>query len=543
MKRGRLPPKVVREAIKCGPVPKLRHIDDICADPRTQGEEVIAFAALHLVIPTGMMRGQPLILDPFQQAFILAIFDNPASTRTAIFSIAARNGKTFLISVILLAYLIGPLAERNINIASGASSREQAGLCFHLMHKILLESPDCAGKWDAVVSGKRIVGINANAEYVALSADAKTGYGRDLKVILLDEAQTIVGPTSEFTDMLESRQGSHDDALFIIVSTQARSDADYLSMAIDNAIRTQEKTTVCHLYAAEKDCDLMDRKQWYVANPGLGKFRSIADLEKNMREATQIPEKEAKARNQYLNQRVAMDGLAFPPTLWKACAGEIDLEVFRQNPVIMGLDLSAKNDLTAAVMCAEDDNGDVHVLPLVFCPTSGIEERSRRDKAPYDLWVRQEKMVPIGGKTMDFDQIAEAIKEILDFHGITIAEVHYDRHSMDNFRAACTRQSTLQYLDEENWIGVVQSFKEMGVRLGSLSGIIVEGRLRHGGHPVLAMAASNAVAQSGREGISALAKHKSTQRIDPAVALVMAAWPFGEGRTAIEEWDVAAVIG
>jgi phage terminase large subunit-like protein len=517
------------------------------ADPRTKGEQVIAFAACHLVVPTGPKRGEPMILEDFQCAFILAIFDNPHDTKEAIFSIAARNGKTFLVAVILLAYLIGPLAEPNINVASGALSREQAALCFNLMHKILLESPDCKGLWDSVPSSKKIVGLTNNAEYVALSADAKTGYGRDLKVILLDESGQIVGPRSDFTDMLESRQGSHDDALFITCSTQGRSDADYLSLAIDNAQRTQDKQTVCHVYTADRIgadgkkvfVDLTDEKAWRQANPAVGIFRSLSDLEKQLSKADEIPAKEPAARNQYLNQRIAMEQLAISPSVWKGCEGTIDLEVFRGNRVSMGLDLSARNDLTAAVLCAEDDDGVVHTLPFVFCPTSGIEERARRDRAPYDLWVRDEDMLPIGGKTMDFDQIADSLNSELANLNIVVAEIHYDKAMITHFQSACERVGVFQ---ECEWIGVPQFFKDMGMRLASLTGIMAEGKLRHGGHPVLAMSASVAVAKVGREGVTSLAKNLSTQRIDPLVALVMAAWPFGDGREHVAETDVSAWV-
>lgn len=120
---GRLPPMVVRNAIRCGPVPRLRPIKSMCTNPKTMGEQVIAFAALHLIVPNGMKRGQPLVLESFQQAFILTLFDNPKHTREAILSAGARNGKTFVIAVILLAYLIGPLVEPNISVASGTVSR------------------------------------------------------------------------------------------------------------------------------------------------------------------------------------------------------------------------------------------------------------------------------------------------------------------------------------------------------------------------------------------------------------------------------------
>lgn len=533
-------PEFVLEAIKCGPVPTLRPIEDICADPQTLGEQVIAFAALHLVVAEGAKIGQPLILEPFQQAFILAVFDNPHHTRFAYLSIASRNGKTAVIAVILLAYLIGPLAMTNTNVASGALSRKQAGICFNMMHKILMMSPDCEGLYRAIPSDKRIVGLTENAQYWALSSEAKTGYGESFKVILLDEAGQIIGPTSPFTEMLDSRQGSYDDALFITISTQSPSDLDYFSINLDHAERETPANTVSHVYAARKDCDLMDRTEWYRANPGLGIFRSLADLEAKMEKAQQIPAKEAGARNQNLNQRIAMEGLAINPSDWKACSADIDLEVFRQGKVSMGLDLSARNDLTAALLAAEDDAGVVHLLPFVFCPTSGIEERALRDRAPYDVWVREGTMVPIGGRSMDFDQIADGLQEELTRLGIQVAEVHYDKAYIDHFRAACDRVGALSGVE---WIGVPQFFKHMGARLGSFLGLLVEERIRHGSHPALNMAVSVAVAQQGREGISALAKDKSTHRIDVLVAAVMAAWPFGDGRESEEEFDVSAWIG
>jgi phage terminase large subunit-like protein len=518
----------------------MRPVEEMIADPQTEGEKVVSFAATYLRVGDGKLIGKPLILQPFQIAFILSVFDNPESTRYAYLSVAARNGKTMLMAVILLCYVIGPFRQRNIEVASGAMSRDQAGLCYKSMSNILAMSPLTSGMYATVPSSKIITGLSTNASYQALSSDAKSGYGRSLKVIMLDEASQVRGPSSDFTSMLESRQGSYDDALQLIISTQAPSDMDYFSLLLDGAERGDDPHTVCHIYRADPDCDLMDKKQWAKANPGLGIFRSESELEKAMVQAREISTRESQVRNQFLNQRISAEVLAFPPSVWKSCGGEIDFDVFRAGHVTMGLDLSSKNDLTAAVLCAESDDGLIHMLPFVFCPTSGIEDRSRRDRAPYDVWCREGKMIPIGGKTMDFDQIAEALQEELSELGIEVHEVHYDKHMIEHFKAACDRVGAFT---SSEWIGVPQFFKDMGARLSSLSSLMIEGKVRHGGHPVLAMAASVAVAKVGREGVSALAKNLSSQRIDPVVAAVMAAWPFGDGRDKpMEEFDIDAWV-
>ena len=407
-------PANVKKAILSGPIPKLRPIEDMIADPQTVGESIVSFAGNYLRVGDGKLINEPLILDMYQVAFILAVFDNPDKTRFGYLSVAARNGKTMLMAVIMLAYVIGPLRGRNVEVASGAMSRDQAALCYKSMANILSMSPKCDGLYALTPSSKMIKGLATNSSYQALSSDAKSGYGRSLRVVMIDEASQIEGPSSEFTDMLSSRQGSYDDALQLIISTQSPSDMAFFSILLDGAERGNDPHTVSHVYKAEEDCDLMDRKQWAQANPGLGKYRSEIDLQRTMKQAQEISTKESSARNQFLNQRVSAQRLAFPPSVWKACDGEIDFDVFRRGPVYAGLDLSSKVDLTAAVLMAEDDDGVVHTLPFVFCPTAGIEERSRRDRAPYDVWVRDGYMTPIGGKTMDFDQIAGALREELD---------------------------------------------------------------------------------------------------------------------------------
>jgi phage terminase large subunit-like protein len=314
---------------------------------------------------------------------------------------------------------------------------------------------------------------------------------------------------------------------------------DMFSVWLDDAERSGDPQIVSHVYRADDGCDLMDETQWYKSNPALGVFRNYDDLKSQLDQAQRMPTRESSARNLLLNERISMDTLAFPPSVWKRCDGEIDFDVFRKGPVHMGLDLSARGDLTAAVCCAEDENGIVHVLPYVFCPTSGIEDRSRRDRAPYSLWVQQGHMIPIGGQTMDFDQIADALQAELSEIGIEITSIQYDKHMIDHFKAACDRVGVFT---QSEWVGVPQFFKDMGARLSSLTSLMIESKLRHGGQPCLTMSASVAVAKAGREGVSALAKNLSTQRIDPMIALTMAAWPFGDGREAVEEFSVEQYV-
>ena len=402
-------------------------------------------------------------------------------------------------------------------------------------------SPDVQGAYRAIPSSKRVIGLRYNVEYSALSAEARSGYGRAYKVVLLDEAGQIKGPTNEYVSMLETSLGTYDDSLMMIISTQAPSDQDYFSQQIDRAERSDDPHIVAHVYRPKNpECDLMDEEEWYRTNPGLGKFRSLKDMRASARKALELPAEESSFRNLLLNARISKDQLAFSPASWSRGNGEIDVGVFqRGGPVYMGLDLSTRTDLTAAVLAAEDADGVVHLMPFVFTPLGSLQARERRDRAPYSAWVRSGHIHGIAGDTMDYDQIADALAEELERYRIEVTQIEFDKFKVDHFKAACQRRSVFV---GTQWVGVPQYFKDMGTRLASFQNLLMSDRIRHGSHPVMNMAASQAIAQAGREGVSALAKDKSYQRIDVLVAAVMAAWPLGDGRDDTE-FDVAAWIG
>ena len=338
---------------------------------------VIRFVESLCRIPEGQHVGEPFKLSAFQKRFIKDIYDNPHITRHAYLSVARKNGKTALLACLLLVHLVGPEAKRNSQIISGARSRDQAALLWSLAAKIVDLEPELQAVCHIIPSQKRILGLPMNTEYKALSADGSKNMGLSPILAILDEVGQVVGPTDYFTDSITSSQGAHEHPLLIAISTQAPSDGDLWSIWLDDAVRSGDPHTVAHIYAADADCDLMDKRQWRKANPALGKFLNTHTLEQEMKKAARLPTEENKVRNLNLNNRISRDSLAFSPAVWKDCSGPVDMEVFRTSDVYMGLDLSQKIDLTAAVLAAESE-GVVYIYPLVFCPTSGIEEWAAR---------------------------------------------------------------------------------------------------------------------------------------------------------------------
>jgi phage terminase large subunit-like protein len=80
----------------------------------------------------------------------------------------------------------------------------------------------------------------------------------------------------------------------------------------------------------------------------------------------------------------------------------------------------------------------------------------------------------------------------------------------------------LEKLDGLPCVKMRQGFASLSAPTKSLETAILSKRLRHDGHPVLRWNVSNAAVESDAAGNVKLSKERSTERIDGAVALVMA---------------------
>lgn len=533
---------IVKNAIKSGPVPKIRQWRRI-KDPSklTRAERNMKFIETFVMVPEGPLIGKPMRLLDFQEAFIYAIYDNETETATAILSIARKNGKTALLAALILVHLVGPEAVRNTQLVSGAQSRTQASIVRNLAVKSYMQSPVLRKYVESKEYLKKLIGLPRNTEYVSLSKDAKSNLGISPIFALLDEVGQVKGEVDPFVEAITSSQGAHDNPLLVAISTQAPSDADLLSTWIDDAIVAGDPTIVCHVYAAEENADLLDEKGWAAANPALGIFRNKIDLKKQLRKASRLPALESSARNLLLNQRVSLERLYVPATVWKRNIGEPNFELFRDPTrlVSMGLDLSARNDLTAAVMAVKDDEEKIHVWPYVFCPSEGIEERAKRDRAQYPAWVKTGKLIPLGGMSMDYKQIVTFLKAELADKGVVVDVVNFDRWRIEQFKEACSEQGLFGDVD---WKPVGQGFRDQSPSLENLMSILLAKNLHHGLHPLLNMAISNAIAVTDPTGAVKLDKSKSTQRIDPLIAMHQAVFAVSEGNTT-DRVDVKSMIG
>ena len=180
-----------------------------------------------------------------------------------------------------------------------------------------------------------------------------------------------------------------------------------------------------------------------------------------------------------------------------------------------GLDLSSTTDITAFVLVFPPTEDDEHyyVLPYFWLPEETLPLRVRRDHVPYDVWERQGYLKTTEGNVVHYGFIENFIDELgQKFH---IKEIAFDRWG------AVQMSQNLEGLGF-TMVQFGQGYKDMSPPTKELMKLTLEQTIAHNGHPVLRWMMDNIFIRRDPAGNIKPDKEKSTEKIDGAVAMIMA---------------------
>jgi phage terminase large subunit-like protein len=463
----------------------------------------------HLPVPEGRLVGQPVKLSPAQRDWMEMIYGS--ATRTFICSLPRKNGKTSFSAMIVLLHLVGPEAVQSGQLYSAAQSRDQASILFSLAAKMVRMSPTISEYVTVKDSAKQLVCHALGTVYKALSADASTAMGLSPVLVIHDELGQVRGSRFDLYEALETASAAQARPLSIVISTQAANPDDLLSVLIDDALKSHDERVKCVLYAVPDDKDPFDIEQLKLAQPNWH-LMNHEEIIRQMEEAKRMPSREASFRNLIANQRVETFSPFISGAVWKSCGDKP--EPIGDNIVFGGLDLSSRADLTAFQLIWKTNN-KWNVQSHFWTPKNGLIDRAKRDRTPYDVWVNNGFLHVTPGSTVDYEYVAEQIIQIVS--GLNVKFIAYDRWRMEILRKEFTRNGV-----ELPLVECGQGYKDMSPAIDTLESELLNGRLRHGMHPVLTMCAANAIVIKDQAGNRKIDKAKSTGRIDGLVALAMA---------------------
>jgi len=509
-----------------------------------QAERAVQFISL-LKHTKGVWYGKPFELLPWQEKLIRDIFGTVKENgyrqyNTAYVEVPKKNGKSELAAAVAL-YLTCGDGEWGAEVYGCAADRQQASIVFDVAVDMVDQSPALKKRIKPVLSRKRLVYMPTGSFYQVLSSEAYTKHGFNVHGVVFDELHAQ--PNRQLYDVMTKGSGdARKQPLFFLITT-AGTDRNSICYEVHqkavDILRGKKKDPTFYpvIYSIEDGEDWSDEKVWYRVNPSLGHTIDIEKVRAAYQSARENPAEENLFRQLRLNQWVKQSVRWMPMETWEKCAHPVDPEKLKGRVCFGGLDLSSTIDITACGLVFPPILGDdkYYVLPYFWLPEETLDLRVRRDHVPYDIWQQQGHLLTTEGNVIHYGFIEKFIEDLnTEYH---IKEIAFDRWGAVQM---------VQNLEGAGFTVVPfgQGFKDMSPPTKELMKLTLEGKIAHGGHPVLSWMIDNIYVQTDPAGNIKPDKAKSMEKIDGAVALIMALDRCirNEGRTETSIYDERGLI-
>lgn len=490
-------------------------------------EKAIAFFPL-LRHYKGEWAGKPIVLESWEKFVVGAVFgwkraDGTRRFRSAYLEVAKKNGKTILAAgiALLLAFFDD---EPGAEVYSIATKRDQAKLVW-LDAKRMVEK----NAWlrDRLHTFALSIANESTASFFRPlgrdSGDAEQGINAHGAVI--DELHVIDDPDS--IDNVETSMSARRQPLIVKITTAGKKRQSVWADERSDAVavvegRATDDSMFVAVFTLDEGDDPFDEAVWPKANPNLGVSVSVDFLREQAAKAKRSPGKLAGYLQLRMNVPTQQAVKAIDMDVWDACDGRGPEETYEDWVAHMvpegalgfgGLDLASVQDLTADIDVFRDADGLVTAVCRFYCPEEGVKARSEHDNVPYDDWVRDGWLIATPGNVTDYEFVREARKAAATRN--EISEIGYDRWN-------ATQLTTQLGQDGATCVAIPQTHAGLGPGWRELERLLLESKLRHGGHPILRWMAGNVEVETDAAGNQKPSKAKSSERIDGIVGLNMA---------------------
>lgn len=556
-----------------------RHLQDL-KDGRRRGIHFDAAAAskayqffeTKLRLSEGQFEGLAFQLHPSQAFIVGSIFgwkraDGTRRFRRAYIEQGKGNGKSPLCGGIGLMGLCYD-AEAGAQVYSAASTRDQASILFRDAVKMVKKSPKLDERLRLSGGEDReynIAYLKNGSFFRPVSRETgRKGSGPRPHFVLMDEVHEL--PDRTILEMLErgfkfrrqplivmiTNSGSdrtsvcweeHEHAVRVAAGNAEAKDDDpaYLGNPLDDTTFS----FVCSLDPG--DDPLTDPTCWAKANPLLGVTITEEYLRDVVAQARAMPGKlNGILRLHFCVWTDAETAWMTRATLEPALA-EFDPAEHEGKPIFLGLDLSQNKDITAlahVVQTGTVADGQHAGKPTydawieAWTPGDTVDQREKRDKAPYRLWVDEGWLNAPKGESISYRHVAQAIADVAMSYNVRC--IAYDRYAFKRLEPEVNELGLAIEFVEHPQGGTKKgkptaSMKEaaefaereaeglwMPGSVRILEELLLERRIRLRRNPVLVSAIMSAVTDEDRWGNYWLAKERAVNKIDAAVALCMA---------------------
>lgn len=470
----------------------------------------------------GEWAGLTIELEPWQQFILWVLFgwkreDGNRRFKTAYEEVARKNGKS-TIAAGIGCYLLVADGEPGAEIYSAATKKDQAKITHSEATRMVKASPPLRKRVTVFRDNLHIQGTASKFEPLGRDSDSMDGL--NVHGAIVDELHAW--KTADLWDVLETATGSRRQPLMFAITTAGYDRQslcyqmhDYTEKVLEGVVEDDSWFGI--IFTLDEDDDWQDERCWIKANPNLGVSKKLDDMQRLAERAKEMPSRLNAFLRLHLNIWTQAETKWVSREHWDACGKAVDELGLRGRTCYGGLDLSSTTDVSAFVLVfppqTEDD--DYQVLCRFWIPEDSMHDRVRRDRVPYDAWVRQGYITATPGNVIDYAWILAQIDE--DMQTYDVEEIAFDR-----WGATKIQTELMDRGGEDFMIQFGQGYRSMSPPMKELEKLILGHQVAHGNNPVLSWMADNLVAREDPAGNIKPDKEKSIEKIDGMVALIMA---------------------
>lgn len=489
------------------------------------------FIGFSLLCPhvKGPLRGQPIVLEPWQQfAFACLLgFKVIATGRrkysSAFIEVPRKNAKSTVAAMLANWFLVMEPGQQDIYTA--AVSRDQARIVFDDARQMCLLSKPLKKRLN--VMQHRMIYPKSNSILKPLAAKAATIEGTNPSLAIIDEYH--LHPDNSVYSALELGMGARPEAILFAITTAGsnvvsacKQHYDYCCQIL--AGEEVNESLFILIYELDDESEIDQPELWIKANPNLNVSVDEAKLDSTIQKARGIPSQWVEMMTKRFNIWCQGSTPWMGAGAWERCADSYEERDLYGKECYAGLDLSSTGDITS--VCYAFPYGDeIRLVTRHYLPEFQLQNVANKNRAIYRQWVQAGWIRTTPGDCIDYDRIRDDIIE--DANAFSIKLVGFDIWNATHLRTQLQGAG----LDVEPFPQTYMKFSPVSK---SFEVFVNRKVIRHNGDPVLAWAISNVVMESDANANIKPNKKKSANKIDPVIASLMA---FGTWQAEHEEFS------
>ena len=502
--------------------------------------DAIEWIESHCFHTEGELAPGELKLELWQKAFISCIYgivdqNGRRQFREIVLVVGRKNGKTKLASALGdYEFRCGGYGSRVFCIAP---KLEQADLVYNDIWQMVTLDPEYKALKDKYgvrdvrgmkieddsdlprhrMSDLAIPATNSTVKKIAFSAKKSDGFNPSL--CICDEVASWEGDAGlKQYEVLKSGMGARPEGILLSCTTSGYINDSIYDELIKRSTRfllgdSKETKLLPFLYMIDDIDKWNDINELRKSNPNMGSSVSVDYMLEEIAVAEGSLSKRGEFITKYANLKQNSSIAWIDASVIENATGPaLDINDFRGCYAVAGFDLSRTTDLTAATLVIEK-NGEIYVFARFFLPAERIDEATAADGVPYNIYVQRGLLTPSGSNIVDYNDVYEWYRELVEQYEIYPLKVGYD-----NYSAAYLVQQMEQY--GYHMDNVFQGFNLHPV-ITEVEGLLKDGKIHIGDNDLLKIHFFNsALKVSTEKGKSKLVKIKPTAHIDGMAAFL-----------------------